>query len=255
MPVLALSGRHILVTRPQHQATPLIQRLQQQGATVYHQPAINIEAAANLSSSAILQALAQNDIAIFISKNAVDFTLKQIQAGNWPASLQIACIGQATARACESAGLAVTLLPAQGFDSEALLAMEAFSPKQIKAKKVVIFRGGEGREHLKDVLQSRQANVTYIDVYQRSPANLILKPAEFAILDTVLVSSAQGLENLLAILDQTSAAQLINKQLIVPSQRCYEIAKALGFHLIITADNASDEAMLASLLQTVTATI
>lgn len=241
----ALSGLSVLVTRPVKQAQALIKQLQQHDATVLHQPAIRIEPVINAQQNPLIEAINEFDWVIFISKNAVEFGLTLIsnaqQSITCPA---LAAIGKATTAALKQRGYNDITSPEHGFDSEALLNSEAFSTAKIENKKILIIRGGQGREHLKEVLESRQATVNYLDVYSRETADLIIDNADLNSLDVITVSSQQGLKNLLTMLCTDSQQQLFNKVLITPSKRCSQKAREEGFNHVETAANATDDAML-----------
>lgn len=248
-----LSGLSVLVTRPIKQAESLIKQLEQQGATVLHQPAIRIEPVINSAQNPIIESINEYDWIVFISKNAVEYgltLLSESQKNIQTASL--AAIGKATCDALKQHGYSDISSPEQGFDSEALLNSEAFSKAQIKGKKLLIIRGGKGREHLKDSLETRQATVTYLDVYSRQTADLTLNLADFNSLDVITVSSQQGLENLLIMLGSNTIKRIQDKLLICPSKRCSQKASELGFNRVETAANATDNAMLNCIVDKIT---
>ena len=246
-----LENISILVTRPLAQAEPLINKLKQAGAIVFHQPAIAIEVLSDHSQQPIIQNIHDYDWLIFISKNAVTYGLDLIeQTHKLSNSQQIAAIGKATLKALAERGYKDITSPEINFDSEALLNSAAFSASAIANKKLLIIRGGKGREHLKQVFETRGAIVTYLDVYSRSKPDLILTRDDFKQSQIITVSSQQGLENLLSMLDQKTAKSLFDKILIVPSQRCYKKARELGFNQVETAANATDDAMLNCILDT-----
>ena len=129
----ALSGLSILVTRPVMQAEPLIKRLKLQGASVYHQPTISIEAIHNVQQTQIIKSINQFNCLIFISKNAVEYGLKLINsAQNIAPSQHLAAIGKATRDALIEHGYSNITSPDNGFDSEALLNSPAFDESQIQ---------------------------------------------------------------------------------------------------------------------------
>lgn len=240
-----LSGLHVLVTRPEKQAESLIAKLQQQGAVVSHQPAIQITAACNADQTPIIDAIKHYDRIIFISKNAVEYGLRLIAKTHLLSkSFPMAAIGKVTRDTLIDDGFINVICANDGFDSEALLASSEFSAANIKNQNLLIVRGGAGREHLRESLQARDAVVTYLDVYQRQPAELVLSATDFSELDVVTVSSQRGLENLVAMLATDTLALLLTKTLISPSKRCSDRARQLGFKRVETAANATDDAML-----------
>ena len=249
------TGLSILVTRPTNQATALIKLLQHEGARVLHQPSLKIQAFAEPGQQALIDNIADFDLLIFISRNAVEYGCRLINNQTpLDKTRPVAAIGKATQQALVEQGFSHIISPQQGFDSEALLASQALSIDEISSKKVLIIRGGQGRKLLKTTLEQRKASASYLDVYQRLPETPILSTTDYASLDFVTVSSQQGLESLLSILEPESKQQVLNKVLITPSLRCTERAKELGFNQIETAANATDNAMLSCIVDKIKAT-
>jgi len=241
----ALDQVTVLVTRPAEQADTLIKRLQQTGASVLHQPAIEISAV----TPATPVISGNYDWLIFISKNAVKHGLQYLDID--PEKTQLAAIGKATQQALSENGFSKIFCPEQGFTSEDLLASDNFSTAQISNKPILIVRGGEGREHLKQQLQQRQAIVDYLDVYQRQKAEKILSNEEILSADIITISSQQGLENLVEMLDPLTVKSMFDKLLIVPGTRCQQKATELGFKQVETAANATDDAMLNCIIENI----
>ncbi|MDH5517011.1 MAG: uroporphyrinogen-III synthase [Gammaproteobacteria bacterium] len=245
-----LAGLSVLVTRPQQQADYLIQNLQQLGADTLHQPCINIQPYFDPAQQTVLSSINHYDFIIFVSANAVDYGFELLRRQQLSISKPLlAAIGKATVQRLQHYSAKSVISPEHGFDSEALLNCGQFLEHQIRAKKILIIRGGAGREHLKDVLKQRQASVDYLDVYQRSASAIIITSTDLQQLDILTVSSQQGLENLLAMLDSSDRAALLNKTLITPGSRCSDRARELGFKRIETADNATDDAMLSTIIR------
>jgi len=248
-----LTGFSILVTRPTTQATTLIKLLQQEGARVLHQPSLKIQAFSDPDQQALIDNIADFDLLVFISRNAVEYGCQLINNQNpLDKTRPVAAIGKATHQALVEQGFTHIISPEQGFDSEALLASKALNIDEISNKKVLIIRGGQGRELLKSTLEQRKASASYLDVYQRLSETPILSTSDYESLDFVTVSSQQGLECLLSILEPVSKQQILNKILITPSFRCSERAKELGFNQIETAANATDNAMLNCIVDKIT---
>lgn len=247
-----LTGLSVLVTRPLIQATHLLQSLQSLGASTYHQPCIDISPYSHQSQAAVLASINSYDVIIFVSKNAVDYAFELFKSHKLSiTSPQLAAIGKATCQSLKKYSSKSIISPADGFDSEALLNCPPFSQPQISLKKILIIRGGHGREHLKQALEQRQASVEYLDVYQRSPSAIILPLDQFKDLDIITVSSQQGLENLLTMLDSKTRTAIQNTPLITPGIRCANRAQELGFNQIESADNATDDAMLSAIISLV----
>jgi uroporphyrinogen-III synthase len=199
----------------------------------------------------VLQRLAQFDLAVFISPNAVGYGLRYAaQVGGLPTKLQIAAVGAGTARALQAAGHPPTLAPEHDFNSEALLALPAL--QQVAGKKIIIFRGEGGREHLADTLRSRGAHVEYVQVYRREKP-----PVDRAVLldawvhdgiSAIVVTSNEGLQNLYELIGSEGQVHLHKAQLVVVSERAVDLARRLGIQRApVVAERAGDEAILAAL--------
>ena len=65
--------------------------------------------------------------------------------------------------------------------------------------------------------------------------------------DVILLSSGEGLTNLLLLLSPAETSNFKSVGLIVPSERVADMARDAGFDSVVIAENASDEAMLRAL--------
>ena len=166
---LPLAGLGILVTRPAHQADRLCELIKQAGGRALRFPVIEILPPHDTAPlAALIDTLDDADIAIFISANAVEHGLALLRARrDLPAALKLAAIGRSTGAALRATlGRGPDICPAERFDSEALLALEAM--QKVHGKRIVIFRGEGGREVLAETLRARGATVEYADVYRRA---------------------------------------------------------------------------------------
>ena len=239
-----LHDMKVLVTRPMQRAAGLCQMIEQAGGTALHFAVIEITEPANTQSREYAREhIAEFQLAIFISPTAVEKTFEFL--GTLPADIRISAIGSRTAQALESRGLTIDIMP-DGHNSEALLEHPQLHREQVDGMKIVIFRGEGGRELLGDTLQARGAEVFYADMYQRSlPSSARQLHDYLAQTDIITVSSNQGLQNLYDLV--TDKNSLIRNYLVVPGERGYLLAKALGFSNIFVADNATDEACINAL--------
>jgi uroporphyrinogen-III synthase len=173
-----------------------------------------------------------------------------------------------------------------GMTSEDLLGAEHL--QQVDGEKILIFRGCGGRGHLAEELRKRGALVDYCEVYERglpsgAQGQLLHMFESHNSGDAKLiisVHSGESLQNLLAVVTQLSVIKgsaiensaiedltvensnkenltreqltirtwIFNKLLLVPSQRLVAAAQAAGFRRVICAENATDNAMTAALL-------
>jgi uroporphyrinogen-III synthase len=168
----------------------------------------------------------------------------------WPNTLQAAAVGPGTANALAQFGIDC-LLPESRFDSEGLLARPELQTTAVQGQSVLLLRGDGGRELLADTLTQRGANVEAIACYARhAPANLA---APFratwltGTLDGILISSSEGLDNLLAGTSAAEHDKLFLTPLFVPHPRIAEKAKSAGFLNVILTPPA-EAGMLAGLL-------
>lgn len=247
----ALTGRGILVTRPAHQAGPLCQLLEAAGAHALRFPVLTIRPAQDGTAvTAQLARLTDYDMAIFISANAVEQTMALMQPGAWPASVKIAAIGSATTRTLSAYGLTVTSSPTANFTSEALLLLPEF--QAVQDRRILILRGENGREHLRDNLLVRGAQVDYLAVYRRVRSNAdpqpLLKQWQAGVIDAVLLTSAESLHQLQAIVGTLGQQLMRTTTLVVANVRIRELAQSLG-HAgpVVIANDATDNAMLHAL--------
>jgi len=234
----------VLVTRPQQRAADLCQMIEQAGGSALQFAAIEITEPADFKSREHARDhIPEFALAIFISPTAVEKTFEFLTA--LPAGIRISAIGSRTTRALEAMGLNVDIIP-DGHDSESLLQHPQLQAGQVAGKKIVIFRGEGGRELLGDTLQSRGAEIFYADMYQRSPPTSASQLSQYlAEADIITVSSNQGLQNLYDL--ATDKNSLTHHALVVPGERSYTLAKALGFSNIYVAENATDEACMNAL--------
>jgi len=234
----------VLVTRPQQRASGLCQMIEQAGGSSLQFAAIEITEPADFQSREYARDhISEFALAIFISPTAVEKTFEFLTV--LPAGIRISAIGSRTTRALEAMGLNVDIIP-DGHDSESLLEHPQLQAGEIAGKKIVVFRGEGGRELLGDTLRSRGAEVFYADMYQRMPPTSASQLSRhLAEADIVAVSSNQGLQNLYDL--ATDKNSLTRHVLVVPGERSFTLAKALGFSNIFIAENATDEACMNAL--------
>ncbi len=243
----ALAGHGILVTRPAHQAEGLCSLIEAAGGRAWRFPVLEIQPvqdSAHLREA--LGRLSDYDIAIFVSANAVQHTLAALAPQPWPTAVRIAVVGAATARAVREQGLAVAICPDSAFNSEALLAVPEL--QQVQGRRILILRGDGGREHLREALLARGAQVDYLEVYRRvqtdiDPSELIAR-WQAGEIHAVTVSSNESLQKLHTIIGTLGAELLGNTTLVVASERTRELARSLGLSgPVVVAGDATDAAM------------
>ena len=239
----------VLVTRPAGQADRLCRLLQEAGYAAVQLPTLEIrESDAIESMQALVESLQNYDLAVFISVNAVNHGLEYVLARrDWPQQVKIATVGASSAAALREHGLAPDLVPAHQYNSEALLALDEL--QDMHGKRVVIMRGNGGREHLRDTLRARGAEVDYVEVYRRvcpeTDSQLMRSLLQPGALDVITVTSNETLQNLFTMAGVSGQPQLRSLPLVVASERQAQLAQELGFeHAAVVAENAADAALV-----------
>ena len=149
-----LHGLRVLVTRPAGQAEQLCKLIDAAGGEAFCLPAIDIlDPVDGYHLESVMAALANYDLAVFISVNAITRGLDLITAhGEWPVNVSIATVGARSAGALTPYGLTADLVPGHRFSSEALLELDEL--QDMRGKQVVIFRGNGGRSPVREVHES-----------------------------------------------------------------------------------------------------
>jgi uroporphyrinogen-III synthase len=246
-PAGPLRGAGILITRPARQAAGLAQKIAALGGRAVVFPAIAILPPGDPAPLACAHAaLADYDIAIFVSANAAEYGAPDPR--RWPATLAVFAPGPGTAEALAAVGIGGARVPATTFDSDGLLALPEL--ERPAGKRVLIFRGDGGREQLGDALRARGARVDHVSCYRRarpaSGAGLAEAFVEGRI-DAVTITSGEGLDNLWALTTETTRGAWRKLPTFVPHPRIAERARAHGLEAIETA--GGDAGLVAGLLQ------
>ncbi len=264
-----LAKKVILVTRPAHQCAKMLQLLQQQGARALSFPSIEIsDIELNKGLKQQLASLNQYDLLIFISSNAVQYAQKLLQQSGIAIEsikTRTLVIGKATRAAALQASFSVGpghshLGPANstqspGFSSEALLQTPELQAERINTKKVAIIRGVGGLQQLGDTLLQRGAELDYIEVYRRGAPQQDVSIQRQQLshnwpemnISAITVTSNESLQNLYDMLETPGRDAMLKTRLIVPSNRCMLLARALGFETVAVAESATDEHILNAL--------
>ncbi|MDP1663733.1 MAG: uroporphyrinogen-III synthase [Methylobacter sp.] len=250
-----LSGVRVLVTRPEHQAENLSRLIEERGGIAIRFPTLDIVSRNDDEIKYSLTNMDSFQWVIFISVNAVNFALKANSGKiGRTESVRFAAVGRSTAQAMKVAGLPVDLMPADGYNSEALLAMPQL--QQVEGQNFLIVRGEGGREQLATTLRSRGAEVNYLEVYKRIIPRIDSSPViELLVqhrLDVITVTSAEALQNLSLMLGENNNKLLSLIPLVVVSDRIRCIAADMGFKRVTVTDSPIDTAILETVITCVT---
>ncbi len=246
-----LHGIGVLVTRPEHQAEHLCRMIEAEGGTPVRYPALVIRPRPDRAARrAAVGPADRYDLVIFVSANAVRFGSGLLEQRR---DLRLAAIGQATASALNAAGYRISLMPAEGSDTESLLALPQLA--HLHGQRILIMRGTGGRELLAEVLAARGAQVQYAEVYTREPA----RPAaelQSAVeqlwrqggVRAYTATSVAVLESLVGIVTPRCRELMDSTALVTGAQRVAEAADRLGLGSPIVLADAPDDAALAAAL-------
>jgi uroporphyrinogen-III synthase len=245
----ALTGRTIAVTRPAAQAEALCRAIERVGGSAFRFPLLEIVPVTDPAVFAPVAArLDTFDLAFFVSPNAVEHGLAGLcQVRSWPSGLRVAAVGQGSARALDAHGFTDVIAPAEGFDSEAVLALPEFAAEAVRGRAVLIVRGNAGRELLGETLAARGAHVEYLSCYHRGcpaadPAPL-LELVAHGRLDALSITTAEGVDHLARIVGDDGLVRLSTVPVFVSHPRIAARCHSHGLEQTIVS-GAGDDALL-----------
>jgi uroporphyrinogen-III synthase len=163
-----LAGWRILITRAARQAFGLSEPLRQRGAEVIEIPTIEIASAGSYAAldNALIK-IDHYDTLILTSVNGVEVLFERYNRIGLPIvdmqHLLVVAIGPATARAIQSEGLGVSIVP-EKYVAESVL--EALRGKLFKNSRVLLVRAKVARDVLPDELRKGGATVDVIEAYE-----------------------------------------------------------------------------------------
>lgn len=246
----------ILVTRPQPAGIALVDALRSQGKSAWNAPLINISPGSELEQlPEKLHHLNKDDFVFLLSKNAVYHANEYLHQRNmnWSDKLKYYGIGRSTAQYFNALTQRPILWSEQGETSEVLLTLPSL--QDVSGKRILLLRGNGGREHLATTLIERGAQIDYCECYKREP--VCYQGDEFSQywqqigIDTLVVTSGEMLHHLYELIpDDDRKAWLNHCLLLVVSERLAKIARELGWHDIIIAKSAENNALLQALTRT-----
>lgn len=232
-----LRGLRVLNTRPVDQAKSLSQAIEAAGGIAIACPALIISSKERTWLTS-LPKLNQVDQAIFISANAVDCCFKAFNTEqlSWPSAIQLIAVGEATATALSRYGLKAHCIPAKA-DSESLVQLAEL--QEVHNKKILLFKGEEGRELIAETLLARGADLHCIEVYKRELPKV--EPQQLRALwqneavDIILFTSHQAMSNLFYLFGEEAKDWLCRTPCLVISERLAKEAILLGIKKVIVS--------------------
>jgi uroporphyrinogen-III synthase len=244
-----LSGTRIAITRPAGTAAAFARAVRTFGGAPILLPGSSLRAALDESAARrALKAALDCDVAIFTSPAAVRFGQRLAPLRT---RAQVLAPGSGTRHALQRAGVAEVHAPTRE-DSEGLLALEVLN--NVHGRRIGIVGATGGRGLLARELGARGAEVVHAHVYRRLPARLdrrhaaALRDGDRRKLLYVVLSSAEGLANILAALPDDARRVLLAGTAVVSSTRLAALARKAGFAGVLRAVSAGTDAMLAAVI-------
>ncbi len=242
---MRLTGIRVLITRASQQAQPLVDLITKLGGNAIYFPVIEIRTIDKKLGTNLSPLNA--DIIIFVSSNAANYFLRW-SSHKLPTAVCVIAPGKETAATLRRLGVSNVLHPSKFAGSEGILMLPEL--KKVLGKQIIIVRGQGGRELLADTLETRGANIRYIEIYERAlppiPTDEQYKQALST--DTIVCTSVTGVTNLTLLLSKNIEAMLV-KPLVVFSERIKEHALLLGFKKVIVSIDMNNQAIIQCLAE------
>lgn len=176
----------LLIVRPENRLSTDLAACRAAGWQAWPLPLIRIEP--NAAALARLPAqLAQADAVFWVSPTAVETAAAAVSA--FGEATHVA-VGSGTAAALRQAGCGRVAAPPQSNDSEAVLALPLWRQLPPTAN-ILLVRGENGREHLRQALAAQGFQVACANIYRRLPASPPWPFTPDKLPDAVWITSAE----------------------------------------------------------------
>ncbi|NHR03818.1 uroporphyrinogen-III synthase [Chromobacterium haemolyticum] len=232
----------VLVARPQAQSAELLRLLVAAGFDAGHLPLMEITSEPDALAALPGQA-ATADCLIFVSPSAIDQAWPALRTLDLAAK-RLVCVGRASAAKLAALSGRTALHPAEGSDSEALLALPELA--DMRGQRVLIVRGVGGRPLLAQSLAARGAAVEFAEIYRRLDGAPDWAAFDRAPPDAVIVTSGEIVEQLFRLAGPSRIRTLQCLLYCVPHPRVADRLAAQGATRIMTT-RAEDSALVAGL--------
>jgi uroporphyrinogen-III synthase len=239
-----LAGRGIVITRPAGQAGGLARLIEARGGEAILFPVIEIVDVADLTEvNALIDRLDTFDMAIFVSPNAAAKGMSAIEARReMPPDLVVVAIGSGSARELERQGVRAVVTPQLRADSEGVLELDVL--RDVRGKRIAIFRGVGGRELLRETLESRGAVIEYAECYERVrpcvDAGALIARLRAGTAEAFVCTSSEGLSNLHAMLGREGEPFIRRVPFFVPHPRIASAAAKLGLARVFVTERGDE---------------
>jgi uroporphyrinogen III methyltransferase/synthase len=240
-----LFGRRVVVTRARAQASGLVKRLAELGATPIEVPTIEIEPAPASILDPAIGRLSEYAWVVFTSANAVSAVLDRVPDARALASVRIAAVGPGTAAALASYRLVPDLMPA----SELAAALVPAFPGPPSGK-VLFPRAESGRDELVDGLRHLGWEVDVVPAYRTVPVPVpdALKAAA-ASADAVCFTSSSTVTSFVSALGVGSVPRVV----VCIGPVTAETALSLGLAVTAVASTHTIDGLVSTLMEVLAA--
>lgn len=252
-----LFGQRVLVTRPAHQASGMVRKLEQLGAVVYRMSSVEIREPADFGPlDRALKELAECnwDWVVFTSANGVHGFMRRIDAIGCDLRLlgrvKLAAIGPKTAEALRAYHLKPDVVPGT-FNSEGLA--EALKGS-VGHQRVLLARANRGRDLLREEL-SKIATVDQVTVYDQvdtlEPDADILDHLRRGEIRFVSLTSSKIAENLIRSFDETIRGRVVRGeiQLVAISPETGGAIRAMGLPVSAEATEFTTDGLIDAIVK------
>lgn len=180
-----LAGQVVIVTRPAGQEGEVAALVRAAGGECLHVPVIRITPPADTAPiDAVIPQLGSYDWIVFTSTNGVRGFLDRMRAarldGRALGTARVACIGPATKRSLEEAGI-FSDMTAVSFRSEGLADILTDQPR---GSRFLLVRAARGRELLRQSLEAAGHAVDEVTAYESVPVEAIDESTQHILLAT-----------------------------------------------------------------------
>ncbi|MCF8026325.1 MAG: uroporphyrinogen-III C-methyltransferase [Desulfobacteraceae bacterium] len=211
-----LFGRRIVVTRARNQASGLVQRLSELGASVTEVPVIKIQPVKDMSRlDTAIKNIGEYHWLIFTSVNGVKVFFERLAAHGLDTRalgrINTSAIGPATAAVMRENGLNADIMP-ESYRAESVV--KAFADLDMAGKKVILPRAEGARPVLPEELSKMGASVdeiiSYRAVRQEVGAEDFAEKLKAGAIDMVTFTSSSTVRNFMSLLPESGAKQMLS---------------------------------------------
>jgi uroporphyrinogen III methyltransferase/synthase len=255
-----LSGKRVLVTRSQSQASELARQIEALGGTAIEFPVIRLQAPADEAAvkaiDAAMERLGDFSWMVFTSVNGVDYFLQHLRDRGMDikacGKAKIAVVGKKTEAALLRCGLAAQVIPVQS-QQEGLV--EAMLPWLQVGQEALLPTSNLARDVLPQELERRGVRVTIIHVYENVPTSeggsAALELLQAGAIDAITFTSSSTVKNLLWALGDLGAENplelLRHAKIACIGPITATTAAEAGLRVDVVAEEASIESLIQAL--------